>query len=78
MYRMAGLQSRSEFSVHSPYSKVRPGASCLSQSFCHWTTDLSRTSYDLPDDVFTPGEIKPTRPKKKAGKKRDFDAMEVR
>ena len=32
-------------------------------------------SYDLPDDVFGPGEIKPTRPRKKtANKKRPVDA----
>lgn len=31
-------------------------------------------SYDLPDDVFGPGEVKPTRPKKKtANKKRNVD-----
>lgn len=45
---------------------------------CHWTTDLGHCSYDLPDDVFLPGETKPTRPKKKSNKKRDLDAMEVR
>ena len=45
---------------------------------CHWTTDLDHASYDLPDDVFASGEVKPTRPKKKASKKRDLDAMEVR
>ncbi len=33
------------------------------------------SSYDLPDDVFGPGEVKPTRPKKKtANKKRNADA----
>lgn len=32
-------------------------------------------SYDLPDDVFVPGEVKPTRPKKKVvTKKRNLDA----
>lgn len=32
-------------------------------------------SYDLPDDVFGPGEVKPTRPKKKTtNKKRNVDA----
>lgn len=38
---------------------------------------MGNASYDLPDDVFTPGEAKPTRPKKKVSKKRDLDAMEV-
>ena len=42
------------------------------------TTDLGHASYDLPDDVFAEGEVKPTRPKKKASKKRDIDTMEVR
>ena len=41
------------------------------------TTDLGYTSYDLPDDVFGPGEIKPTRPKKKITKKRNLDASGV-
>lgn len=45
---------------------------------CPWTTDLGHASYDLPDDVFAPGEAKPTRPKKKVSKKRDLDTMEVR
>jgi poly(A) polymerase len=27
------------------------------------------TSYDLPDDIFEPGEVKPSKPKKKAVKK---------
>ena len=78
LYGMAELQSRSEFSVYCPYSKVRPKAICRFSSLCHWTTDLGHCSYDLPDDVFLPGEAKPTRPKKKASKKRDLDAMEVR
>ena len=41
-------------------------------------------SYDLPDDVFQPGEQKPTRPKKKitkrvvsAAQKRPIDAVDV-
>lgn len=32
------------------------------------------TSFDLPDDVFEPGETKPTRPKKKVVKKNDLTA----
>ena len=40
--------------------------------------DLIMSSYDLPDDVFGPGEVKPTRPKKKtANKKRNADATGV-
>ena len=36
--------------------------------------DSILTSYDLPDDVFDPGETKPTRPKKKViTKKRPHD-----
>ena len=45
---------------------------------------VSVPSYDLPDDVFEPGEVRPTRPKKKvikkvdsASKKRSFDASEI-
>ena len=75
---MAELQSGSEFSVYCPYPKVRSKAVCPSRSLCPWTTDLGHASYDLPDDVFAPGEAKPTRPKKKVSKKRDVDAMEVR
>lgn len=34
-----------------------------------WTiTDVSN-SYDLPEDVFQPGEVRPSRPKKKVVKK---------
>lgn len=37
--------------------------------------NLIISSYDLPDDVFGPGEVKPTRPKKKtANKKRNVGA----
>ena len=32
------------------------------------TTDKDDCSYDLPADVFGPGEMKPTRPKKKITK----------
>ena len=40
--------------------------------------NLIIASYDLPDDVFGPGEVKPTRPKKKtANKKRNVDASGV-
>ena len=78
LYRMADLQSGSEFSVYCPYPQVRPEKCSPLPSLCHWTTDLGFASYDLPDDVFPPGELKPTRPKKKVSKKRDLDAMEVR
>lgn len=40
--------------------------------------NLIISSYDLPDDVFGPGEVKPTRPKKKtANKKRNVDVSGV-
>ena len=77
MYRMGELQSGPELSFYCSYSKVRSKVLSLPK-LCHWTTDLGHASYDLPDDVFAPGESKPTRPKKKVGKKRDLDAMEVR
>ena len=50
-------------------------------AFIIFYADLIMSSYDLPDDVFGPGEVKPTRPKKKtANKKRNADAngVEVR
>lgn len=34
------------------------------------TADVKSISYDLPDDVFGEGEVKPTRPKKKAPTKK--------
>jgi poly(A) polymerase len=34
-----------------------------------------RTSFDLPDDVFQPGETRPTRPKKKIIKKHEAGAQ---
>ncbi len=35
-------------------------------------------SYDLPDDVFGPGEVKPTRPKKKVvAKKRAHETSDI-
>lgn len=42
--------------------------------------ELTINSYDLPDDVFQPGETKPARPKKKVVKKivkRSFEEVEV-
>jgi hypothetical protein len=33
------------------------------------------TSFDLPDDVFQPGETRPTRPKKKVIKKTEATAQ---
>lgn len=78
LYSMAELQSRSQLSVHCPYSKVRQKLSS-SPKFCVIRPLIwAIFSYDLPDDVFLPGEIKPTRPKKKTSKKRDLDAMDVR
>ena len=76
---MGELQSEPKLSFYCSYSKVRSKVLSLSK-LCHWTTDLghAHASYDLPDDVFAPGESKPIRPKKKVGKKRDHDAMEVR
>ncbi|KAL4880209.1 poly(A) polymerase Pap [Aspergillus karnatakaensis] len=51
------------------------------------TNDLSIThvrNYDLPEDLFQPGETRPTRPKKKVvkkaatgGQKRSFDSLDV-
>jgi poly(A) polymerase len=42
------------------------------------------TSFDLPDDVFQPGETRPTRPKKKiikkaeaGAQKRSIDSLDV-
>ena len=78
LYRMAELQAGFELSVYCPYSKVRPEDIYPFPKYCHLTTDLGHASYDLPDDVFSLGEAKPTRPKKKVNKKRDLDAMEVR
>lgn len=47
-------------------------------AFIIFHADLIVSSYDLPDDVFGPGEVKPTRPKKKtANKKRNVDASGV-
>ena len=44
-------------------------------TFIIFCANLIIFSYDLPDDVFGPGEVKPTRPKKKsANKKRNVDA----
>ena len=74
---MGELQSGPELSFYCSYSKVRLKEWSLPK-LCHWNTDRGHASYDLPDDVFAPGESKPTRPKKKVGKKRDLDAMEVR
>lgn len=33
------------------------------------SSELTVSSFDLPDDVFKPGEAKPTKPKKKVLKK---------
>jgi poly(A) polymerase len=45
---------------------------------------LTPRSFDLPDDVFQPGETKPSRPKKKvvkrseiAGQKRSIGELDV-
>ena len=74
MPRLAELQTRSEFPVHCPYPKVSFGANNYS-TFIISCANLIIYSYDLPDDVFGPGEVKPTRPKKKtANKKRHVDA----
>lgn len=75
---MAGLQQRSEFSLHRPYSKVRETLHSSSKICVIRPLIWAMSSYDLPDDVFLPGEIKPTRPKKKTSKKRDLDTMDVR
>lgn len=47
-------------------------------------TETHLSSYDLPGDVFEPGETRPIRPKKRvikkvdgAAKKRSFDASEL-
>ncbi len=50
--------------------------SCSTLNIFH--ANLIISSYDLPDDVFGPGEVKPTRPKKKiTNKKRNVDASGV-
>ena len=74
---MGELQSGLELTFYCSYTKVRSKVLSLPK-LCPWNTDLGHASYDLPDDVLAPGESKPTRPKKKVGKKRDLDAMEVR
>lgn len=63
-----------------------PSLTCAGESL---TRVLSRfytdySSFDLPDDVFQPGEARPSRPKKKvvkkadpAGKKRRLDELDV-
>lgn len=40
-----------------------------------WRPDRLRYSYDLPADVFGPGELKPTRPKRKVTKRADSLGM---
>jgi len=71
------LQSRLEFAVRGPYSKVRPEAFAMQSLFIS-SADMLSVSYDLPDDVFGPGEVKPTRPKKKVvAKKRAHETSDI-
>ena len=48
------------------------------QSLFISSADMLSVSYDLPDDVFGPGEVKPTRPKKKVvAKKRAHETSDI-
>ncbi len=65
MPRLDELQPGLELAIRGAYSKVSP------QSFevhllLKRTANLVCASYDLPNDVFGPGEVQPTRPKRKA------------
>lgn len=66
---MAKLQCRTEFLEHYTYSKVswKPSLSLGRKSGRKSHAQIH--SYDLPSDVFGPGETKPSRPKKRSAKK---------
>ena len=67
--KLAELQPRAELPKYCTYTEV--SMSLYTPSVC---TDETLHSYDLPADVFGPGEPRPTRPKKKAiAKKRNLE-----
>ena len=83
---MAELYPRAKFLEYHTYSQVStPQIHSLLLQYEHFLNQIYR-SYDLPDDVFGPGESKPCRPKKKAAvakksesiaKKRSLDTSGV-
>lgn len=77
MSRLDKLQPGLKFTIRGTYSQVRPEAFAM-QVLLKSAADLLIVSYDLPDDVFEPGEVKPTRPKKKVvTKKRVHETSDI-
>lgn len=79
MHFLGWFPARNQRSVDHPCAQVRVLLPLFNYTLCpNWN------SFDLPDDVFQPGETRPTRPKKKiikkteaTAQKRNIDSLEV-